>query len=68
MATETPGAAWMQSSIAGDPGAYRYLHQSMRSFLTNEQLSRKLRENGFVDVTSRQLALGLAVLVKAARD
>lgn len=57
-------ASW----IAGDrTGAYRYLPQSVNTFMSREQMITALSEAGFTDATSRPLTLGIAALYRAMR-
>ncbi len=51
-------------AISGDGEAYRYLAQSMASFLTRAELESLLREHG-LDVRGEDLTLGIASLVCA---
>ena len=49
--------------LAGDrQGAYDYLHKSVQSFLSAAELADAIAGQGFVDVTTRPLALGLAAV------
>ena len=51
------------AALAGDRvGAYEYLHRSVRSFLSPDQLTAALREAGFADATTRRLTFGIATL------
>ncbi len=57
-------ASW----IAGDrTGAYRYLPQSVNTFMSRKQMIAALSEAGFTDATSRPLTLGIAALYRAMR-
>lgn len=51
------------AAIAADRcGAYDYLHESVKAFLTAEELARAIRRAGFAPVTTRRLTLGIAAL------
>ncbi len=51
------------SLIARDrSGAYRYLPRSVNTFLDRDQLVAHLQSSGFVDVTTRPLTAGIAML------
>ena len=55
--------------IAGDKdGAYRYLCQSVRSFLTAGQLAQLIGQCGFGDVQTQRLSFGIASLHGARRQ
>ena len=50
--------------LSGDPGAYRYLPQSVHAFLVPEQVADLMRDIGFRDVSFRRVMLGtMAVYV-----
>lgn len=49
--------------ISHDAGAYRYLAQSMASFVTRLECEELLRAHGFRDVTSEDLTFGVASIV-----
>lgn len=51
--------------VSGDRGAYRYLAQSMASFVSREQYERVLVEAGFSGVVGFDLTLGVASIVRA---
>ncbi len=50
--------------VAGDRGAYAYLAESIEGFVTHAQYAALLREEGFGDVTTDALTLGVAAIVK----
>jgi len=50
--------------VAGDRDAYAYLAESMEGFVTREQYEAVLREEGFESVTSDNLTLGVAAIVR----
>jgi len=51
------------AAIAHDrSGAYDYLRDSVKGFLTAEQLARSIGEAGFARVVTRRLTLGIAAL------
>jgi demethylmenaquinone methyltransferase/2-methoxy-6-polyprenyl-1,4-benzoquinol methylase len=57
-------ASW----IARDrTGAYRYLPQSVNTFLSREQMTAALTAAGFVDPQVRPLTLGIAALYRTTR-
>lgn len=54
--------------ISGDrTGAYRYLPQSVGSFMTRQELQAAMREAGFGDVTAHGLSLGICVCYRGMR-
>lgn len=52
------------SVLAGDREAYAYLARSMARFLTREELEKKLRARGFVDVRGEDVGFGVASIVR----
>jgi ubiquinone/menaquinone biosynthesis C-methylase UbiE len=46
----------------GDPGAYRYLPDSVRAFPTPNQLGIIMRQAGLIDVRWRRLSFGAVAL------
>jgi len=55
--------------VSGDrTGAYRYLPQSVVSFVEPEEMCRRLRHAGFSGVTATPLTLGIVTVYVAARD
>lgn len=48
--------------VSGDPGAYTYLPESIRSFPDQESLARELEKAGFEKVTWKNLTGGIAAL------
>jgi ubiquinone/menaquinone biosynthesis methyltransferase len=51
--------------VSGDAGAYRYLARSMAGFLTRQEYEGLLREAGFSRLSSHDLTLGVASIVRA---
>jgi len=49
-------------------GAYRYLPQSVVSFVEPDEMCRRLRHAGFSRVTATRLTLGVVTVYVAARD
>lgn len=54
------------SVVAGDRGAYTYLAESMRGFVTRAEYENALRAEGFEAVVSSDLTLGVASVVRGA--
>jgi len=53
--------------VSGNPGAYRYLSESVARFYTAPEAARLLTEAGFSKVTYRRLFFGAAVLHVAVK-
>jgi ubiquinone/menaquinone biosynthesis C-methylase UbiE len=51
--------------LSGDRGAYAYLAESMAGFLTRGEYERVLEGAGFTRVSSEDLTLGVAAVVRA---
>jgi len=51
--------------VSGEPGAYSYLADSMKGFLSRAEYERLLVEVGFRNVRGRDLTLGVASIVVA---
>jgi demethylmenaquinone methyltransferase/2-methoxy-6-polyprenyl-1,4-benzoquinol methylase len=55
--------------VSGDrTGAYRYLPQSVVSFVEPEEMCRKLRHAGFDRVTTTRLTFGVVTVYVAVRN
>lgn len=54
--------------VSGDAEAYRYLSESMRGFLTRDEVEAQLGALGFEGVQGRDLTLGVASIVRGARS
>jgi ubiquinone/menaquinone biosynthesis methyltransferase len=52
------------SMIAKDRAAYAYLARSMATFITREELERKLRARGYADVRGEDVGFGVASIVR----
>jgi demethylmenaquinone methyltransferase / 2-methoxy-6-polyprenyl-1,4-benzoquinol methylase len=51
--------------ISGDKsGAYKYLPQSVKTFMTRETMMQTMRDAGFVDITQHPLTFGVAVVYR----
>ena len=48
-------------------GAYRYLPQSVNTFLSRAELMRRMGETGFADVRARSLTLGIAICYRGVK-
>ena len=48
-------------------GAYKYLPESVNTFIDREQMSAMMTNTGFVDVTQKALTLGIAVIYKGTK-
>ena len=48
--------------VAGDAESYRYLHESIRRFPAQRQLAERLRKAGFVNVSWRNMSMGIVAL------
>jgi len=48
--------------VARDADSYRYLHESIRRFPPQRELARRMREQGFANVTWRDMTLGVVAL------
>ncbi|MBK6488164.1 MAG: ubiquinone/menaquinone biosynthesis methyltransferase [Gemmatimonadetes bacterium] len=53
---------WIGGIISGHKTAYTYLPQSVANFPVQEELSRKMRDAGYVDVRYRDLTFGVAAV------
>jgi demethylmenaquinone methyltransferase/2-methoxy-6-polyprenyl-1,4-benzoquinol methylase len=53
---------WIGKLFTGHPEAYTYLPESIRKFPLQEELSAKLRDIGFTEVSYRNLTNGIAVI------
>lgn len=53
---------WVGGIVSGNPGAYRYLPESVQQFPGTKELAREMTEAGFTKVTYRALAMGIAYL------
>ena len=53
---------WIGKLFTGHREAYTYLPESIRKFPLQEELSAKLREIGFTEVSYRNLTNGIAVI------
>jgi ubiquinone/menaquinone biosynthesis methyltransferase len=51
--------------VSGDRGAYSYLADSMKGFLSRDEYERVLSGAGFVNVSGEDLTLGVASIVRA---
>lgn len=49
---------YIGGALSGNPDAYRYLPQSVRDFISPEQVCEVMRKVGFQDVSFRRLMLG----------
>ena len=55
--------------VSGDrTGAYDYLPKSVVSFCDPKEISQRLQQVGFVDVTRKSLTLGVVTLHRARRS
>jgi len=54
-------------AISKDPGAYRYLVESMERFVPREEFERLCREAGFADVQGVTLFPGVCGLVTGVK-
>lgn len=48
--------------VARDADSYRYLHESIRRFPPQRELAQRMREQGFANVTWRDMTLGVVAL------
>jgi demethylmenaquinone methyltransferase/2-methoxy-6-polyprenyl-1,4-benzoquinol methylase len=53
---------WIGKLFTGHREAYTYLPESIRKFPLQEELSAKLRDIGFTEVSFRNLTNGIAVI------
>jgi demethylmenaquinone methyltransferase/2-methoxy-6-polyprenyl-1,4-benzoquinol methylase len=53
--------------VSRDDGAYTYLPESVRRFVTRPEFTRLLHEHGFADVQLQEMTLGIATLFLARR-
>ncbi len=53
---------WIGGIVSGNPGAYRYLPESVQQFPGTKELAEEMTEAGFTKVTYRALAMGIAYL------
>jgi demethylmenaquinone methyltransferase/2-methoxy-6-polyprenyl-1,4-benzoquinol methylase len=53
---------WIGKLFTGHREAYTYLPESIRKFPLQEELSAKLRDIGFTEVSYRNLTNGIAVI------
>lgn len=51
--------------VSGERAAYRYLARSMEGFMSREEYARCLAGAGFARITSKDLTLGVASIVRA---
>jgi demethylmenaquinone methyltransferase / 2-methoxy-6-polyprenyl-1,4-benzoquinol methylase len=51
-------------AVSGDPGAYKYLPESVRRFPTPEELAERMRAAGFAEATFERLTGGIVVLFR----
>jgi len=49
-------------AIAGDAGAYRYLHNSVQSFLRADQVAAAIRQAGFANVQTRTMTFSTVAI------
>lgn len=58
---------WLGTLISGSRDAYEYLPDSSENFLTAEQLSEKMREAGFVEISYRRFMFGTVAIHSASK-